>query len=1249
MATINYASTKKSNNMSSKMMRAQMLRTRKSLTYSNSQTMTIYSMLLKADYDDYRRLLLSFGSVNTFQNYINRIHRSPQYSDNIKSSIQDTYLNVLLNLSDSERTFVGIVDENQVEEELSQEQQDALQLENPEKIYFCKINNRFNQKYLNITNLRKDALLVPGKKYIFDLQDESNLGTQLSFSFDDYIYTDVPGLYFIGTPGTSGSYLVYNVPINISNYKVFVYNKLDRSFESFFLFAYMVDRFIVQVNFLAPSKINPNIQLSNTEVLCMQKRLKLSAIETKRGIKFIFEEFKNLARTNQSSVVSVSNRYDSLRKFGFFYGSYIVLNSKDNYMTILNKGKEDKIQIFGDEDTKKVEYLSYLDPNGTLDGSYNLYSGNFRLEIYGDFETVSLYSFTYGLNDMDDVIKFDDKCFGTGAANTDYELVTSVDDDTIIHCLYPQSNMTVIEMDNFTALRFNGETEYNSERIYGLHNGQYMIFNIPETHPIAFINKGREEYLEYTGVDVNKKIRIGPDGNIYDFYYGTIIFYVYGDFGNMSIYDYYNGYAGGKYLFKYTEICDFESAWVAEPEDVQYDKSTYVSNVEKNYEEIDTYNDLSMSSYMFFNLVQDASGINSIVLTESEVDSNESIDYDPDGKYELNTGTYVILNVPESMPITFLNKNIESSHFFISGYAPYIQEGIGPDGETYEFYYGNINIVVHKDFGRISIYTLNNGYLNGRKLFAFSEGASRGRAILQNAQVSSYPTTLDEELEAKPQTFYIDVNTNTIFLPYSENFSTYRLFGYDRNGEIDATEDNPELVFYLGDTIVFSFIYNNLYNTLGIYEQARLITDPQIIQNNNNKSKTAITWTPTLAVNDYYQYRSNINGTLMKGIINIVNNNIIDIVPDLVSVSPSINTTNVSVEIQSFDIVFDELMNITNNAYATLTNLKTNVVFKEYNIDNIVGSGSTNISIRTNFNYLDRLEFDTSYSLMITNQSIKNIYSNAYDFGDYAFLFKTELEHAPQITNISPASNDGDISDGILSDLSGEIVITFNEDIQYIFGDYDYPFFTIKDSGNNISQGSTIGYYSGNRITLPYDSSTAPFLEYGTTYKVNFLYGSIKDLSYIDLDIGDSSLNEYFITIKDDPRPVISSISPDYDATAVPINSSISITFNMDVYPGTTGLININEVDPASGEAFLYTFQQFNFADQDDISAISGWGTPTISFTTPTPDVIENFNYETIYTVSIENTVIRNSEDGTEYFTGLEATTYQFRTVTETS
>ena len=87
--------------------------------------------------------------------------------------------------------------------------------------------------------------------------------------------------------------------------------------------------------------------------------------------------------------------------------------------------------------------------------------------------------------------------------------------------LRPQSNMTV-DMDNFTAIRFNGETEYNSNRIYGLHDGQYMIFNIPDNHPIAFINKGRDEYLEYTGVDVNRKTRIGPDGNIYNFYYNII-------------------------------------------------------------------------------------------------------------------------------------------------------------------------------------------------------------------------------------------------------------------------------------------------------------------------------------------------------------------------------------------------------------------------------------------------------------------------------------------------------------------------------------------------------------------------------------------------------------------------------------------------------------------------------------------------------------------------------------------------------
>jgi hypothetical protein len=1246
MATINYASTGKSNNISSKMMQAQMIKSRKSLTYSNSQSMTIFSIILNPNFEKYHNLLINFGSVDTFQNYINRINRSPKYNDNLKASIYETFQNVILNLSDLERSFLGIIDESQEIVELTQEEQDSQQLQNPEKIYFCKVNSRFNQRYLNITNLRKDDLFVPGKKYIFDLQDSSNLGTQLSFSLKQYTYLDVPGLYFIGTPGTSGSYLVYNVPLNISQYKVFIYNKSDNTTDSFFLYAYMVKRFIVQVNYLAPSVPNTKI---DTEVICMQKKLKLGAIETTSGIKYVLEEFKNVAKTNQENPISVANRYDSLRKYGFFYGSYIVLNNVDNYVTILNKNNEDKIQIFGNEDTKKVEYLSYLDADRTLDGSYNLYAGNFRLEVYADFGEITLYSYNYGINDMDNILKFDDKCFGTGAANTDYELVTSVDDDSIIHCLYPQSNTTIVEMNNFTSIRFNGETEYVSNRIYGLHDGQYMIFNIPEDHPIAFINKGREDYFQYEGVSFNKLTRIGPDGNIYNFYFGTIILYIYGDFGNISLYDYYNGYAGGKYLFKYTEICDFDSAWVADPEDIQENKSTYVSNIENNYEELDAYTDLSMNSYMFFNIVEDASGVKYIVLTDTEISGNETAEYNEQGIYELNTGTYVILNIPESMPITFLNKDIESSHFFVSGYAPYIQEGIGPDGEKYNFYYGNINIVVHQDFGRISIYTLNNGYLNGRKLFAFSEDAVRGRAILQNAQISSYPTTLDDELEAKPQVFYIDVNTNTIILPYSENFSTYRMFGYDRNGEIDITEDNPELVFYLGDTVVFSFIYNNAYNTLGVYEEARLITDPQIIQNNANTSKTDIIWTPTLAISNYYQYRSNINGTLMKGIINIINNNIIDIVPDLVSITPAIDSSNTSVEISAFSVVFDEIMNVSNNAYATLTNTSTGQVLSEYNVEHFSGSGSKTISIPTNFSYLSRLAFDSSYELYISNQSIRNIYSNAYDFGDYALRFHTEIEHAPLVTDISPSSNDGDISDGVLSDLSGTITITFNEDIQYIFGNYDYPFFTIKDSNNNISQGSTIGYYSENQLKLPYNTETASFLEYGTTYKLNFLHGSIKDLSYIDLDIGDSSLNEYYITIKPDPRPSILSISPDYDETGVAIDTAITITFNMDVYPGDSGFINIKEVDPASGEAFLYTFHQFNFSDEDDISAISGWGTDTISFTTPTPDVVENYNYETIYTVSIDNNVIRNSEDGTEYFTGLEELSYQFRTITQTT
>ena len=247
------------------------------------------------------------------------------------------------------------------------------------------------------------------------------------------------------------------------------------------------------------------------------------------------------------------------------------------------------------------------------------------------------------------------------------------------------------------------------------------------------------------------------------------------------------------------------------------------------------------------------------------------------------------------------------------------------------FYYGNVNIFVNNNFGRISLYTLNKGYLNGRKLFVFNDDISNGKAIAQNARNSAYPLTTDDATEEVPQTFFIDVNIiETTYNTNIESTFTYKFFGFDRNGEIDSTIDNPTLNFFLGDIIQFIFLYDNAINTFGIYEDAILISDPQLITNNNNKTKTDIIWSPNLSRTGYYKYKSEELGIILSGDINIQNNNIIDIIPDISNITPQPDSSGVSFQLEDIIFEFDEIMNVNIDASAAIIELPSNNVIKSF-------------------------------------------------------------------------------------------------------------------------------------------------------------------------------------------------------------------------------------------------------------------------------------------------------------------------------
>ena len=91
---------------------------------------------------------------------------------------------------------------------------------------------------------------------------------------------------------------------------------------------------------------------------------------------------------------------------------------------------------------------------------------------------------------------------------------------------------------------------YSEYDKYNLGKGTYIFKNIPEQHPIAFLNNNINESLNYLGNSNNILNKTINDIN-YNFYWGDIIVHIFDNFNLCSIFCYYHGYMGGEDIFKY--------------------------------------------------------------------------------------------------------------------------------------------------------------------------------------------------------------------------------------------------------------------------------------------------------------------------------------------------------------------------------------------------------------------------------------------------------------------------------------------------------------------------------------------------------------------------------------------------------------------------------------------------------------------------------------------------------------------------
>lgn len=112
----------------------------------------------------------------------------------------------------------------------------------------------------------------------------------------------------------------------------------------------------------------------------------------------------------------------------------------------------------------------------------------------------------------------------------------------------------ILDSTNAVTVINAGGNQYNFNGVYGKFGakiGTITLTGVPSSHPFALINNGKTSQISYTGT-VDEGTAVGPDGNTYTFYSGTVTLTVSADFGTISYYCKIHGYMGGQDNLVYT-------------------------------------------------------------------------------------------------------------------------------------------------------------------------------------------------------------------------------------------------------------------------------------------------------------------------------------------------------------------------------------------------------------------------------------------------------------------------------------------------------------------------------------------------------------------------------------------------------------------------------------------------------------------------------------------------------------------------
>jgi len=649
-----------SNQLSTKRLQAQMIRTNTKVTYNNSRITVIYSNILTLNYETNKNMIIQY-KYDCYMRYYTLLLRG--------------------NIPQSTRTQLSQMLTNILESLTEEEYKDVFQI-NPEPIlaggldplmlpdmtndsgytFYVVTRTTSLKKFFIIKNMPPQFILKLSTFYTFDLSDPSNLNTKMSFSLsfseNEFSATPYRGIFYTAAPGTPGSKMILNVYKDINAIKLFLFNDIEMYIPLKYDWGYSMPFLLTQL-YLAK---NPQIIPKMYSYYYPRQNSYLSVYES-TGPKYFVND------TIEPVIILGPNP----SSYAFTYGTYYLEISEFFAATLLNKGYEDCVAFIGDPDKKSMVNVSNLNfsDKSPKEGEYTFYHGRVKMIVYKPFPfPMSLYSKEYGFIGGYELFHFTNE----PKENKDTQVLN-----------LKQYNINVLGMT--TMLRFNEDIiNNNTKRKYGLQYGEYYIY-IQDEFPIAFMNKDKEDLIRVIPNEFDVSgIFNAPDGKPYTFYSGFITLQVRGNFEKLSICT-KNGYSGGYQLLVYNHY--------------------YGAPLPSVYKSRQGISALRSQTTLF--LKRDTTTFDSYLTFQDETTQ----------KYGLYKGVYMIFNIDRKSPITLLNKGKENLVTLESGTKNGTIEGIGPDGTPYTFYYGILKITVRGNFGFMTLFTLYNNYMGGYKMFSY--------------------------------------------------------------------------------------------------------------------------------------------------------------------------------------------------------------------------------------------------------------------------------------------------------------------------------------------------------------------------------------------------------------------------------------------------------------------------------------------------------------------------------------------------